>query len=274
MKAFLPLALDADHPFWTAKPAPLDVEARVVQPHPKAVLCYDAGHRYSITAGQNSQYLEKYTKFSYSSAFGFGVRSRTRGLPGVGLDGTLAVSDEGGRDYRTRLDLAETTIKDSDLVGLATVRRRHRRVPGRFPYRPGREASASPTRRGASEIHVAEGGFAVPRVGDDDANAYERIARAGVARVEYPEGTGGIRDLGGERAGRVVDQDPNTNVLHPRTAVPALVGEYDPGNALARHRRDRRDARLRRRVGPPSRGGFPRSRGGRHGRRDRAALRG
>ena len=228
MKAFLPLALDADHPFWTTKPAPLDVEARVVQPHPKAVLCYDAGHRYSITAGQDSHYLEKYTKFTYSSAFGFGVCSRTRGLPGVGLDGTLAVS-EGGRDYRTRLDLSETTVEDG--------------VP-RSVWRPYDDVSVeswvAPVPSGpwhvrvhrldtGRSIHVAEGGFAAPRVGDDDANAYERFARAGVAHVEYPEGTGGIRDLGGERAGHVVDQDPNTNVLYPRTAVPALVGEYDPG---------------------------------------------
>ncbi|WP_394342624.1 hypothetical protein [Saliphagus sp. LR7] len=29
----------------------------------------------------------------------------------------------------------------------------------------------------------------------------------------------------------MVDQDPNTNVVHPRTAVPVLRGTYEPGTA-------------------------------------------
>lgn len=67
------------------------------------------------------------------------------------------------------------------------------------------------------------------RRGDDQPDAFDRVEADGSTYLRYPAGTGGILDLRGRRRGRAVDQDPNTNVLHPRTVVPTLTGTYDPG---------------------------------------------
>jgi len=240
MKAFLPLALPAEHPFWQAEEEPLAATpataGTVVQHHPKMVICRDegAGHHYALTTGQNSQYQEKYTKIAYSTEFGFSVRSRALGLAGAGHDGALALS-EGGTHYRIRLEIDESVVDDSgerptlysrwtpwsDVTvdtWVAPASPWHVRVHRLETGRP---------------LHSGEGGFAISRAGDDAADACERVENAGEAVVRYPEGVGGVVDLlddgANPRDGAAVDQGPNTNLVAPRTVVPTLTGEHDPG---------------------------------------------
>jgi hypothetical protein len=47
-----------------------------------------------------------------------------------------------------------------------------------------------------------------------------------------PAGASGIRDLAGERYAAVIPAQPNTNVIHPRTLVPTLLGRYPAGRHL------------------------------------------
>jgi len=242
VKAFLPLALPADHPFWRAEAEPLPGTAgREVQTHPKMVVCRDDGadHHYALTAGQNSTYLEKYTKFAYSTEFGFSVRSRATGLAGAGHDSALALSEDGTR-YRIRLEVTDAVVDESPAAGpvlysrwtpwpdvtvdtwLAPASPWHVRVHRLETGRP---------------LHSGEGGFPLSMDGDGFPGAYDRVETDGAALARYPAGTTGIRDLrfgrddDCERArqGRAVDQDPNTNVLAPRTVVPTLTARHEPG---------------------------------------------
>jgi len=250
MKAFLPLALPEDHPFWRAEEAPLaetpTTAGTVVQEQPKMVVCRDetADHHYALTTGQNSQYGEKYTKSAYSTEFGFSVRSRAGWLSGAGHDGALALSEE-GEQYRIRSEIDEAVVDDggerptlysrwtpwSDVTVDTWV------VPASpWHVRVHRIESERP-------LHTGEGGFAISRAGDSGAGAAERVERVereGEAVVRYPEGTGGVVDMladesgGGSgesvRDGAAVDQDPNTNLVAPRTVVPTLLDEHDPGS--------------------------------------------
>jgi hypothetical protein len=76
----------------------------------------------------------------------------------------------------------------------------------------------------------AEGGFALDRSGDDPiAQAGAEQADVGVASARYPTGGSGLRDLLGQRSGRVLRVDPNTNLLTPRTVLPTLIAEHPPG---------------------------------------------
>ena len=231
LKAFLPLALEADHPFWEADPEPLaDLPDRVVQSEPELIVCRDrtADHHYALAAGRTTLYREKYTKFAYSSEFGFGVRGRRPGLEGAGHDSALALSED-GRAYRIRESVDETAVRDGVLrsrwspwddvrvdtwLAPASASPWHVRVHRLETQRP---------------LRTAEGGFALPKGEDDRPDRHESQTGDGSARCRTPGGTSGIRDLRGDREGEAPDQEPNTNVCHPRTTVPTLVGEYESG---------------------------------------------
>ncbi|WP_248910642.1 DUF2264 domain-containing protein [Halocatena marina] len=229
MKAFLPLALPADHPFWEADERPLSaVDELTVQPEPKMIICRDdeAGHHYALTAGQNSQYLEKYSKITYSTEFGFGICTRAQGLAGSAHDGALVLSEDESH-YRLRLTVEDATVDGTTLYSRwdawddVTV---DTWVAPALPWHV-RIHRIDTSRR----LHSGEGGFALDRSGNEDPDAFEHTESLGRAFVQYPAGTGGIRDLRGDRSGCVVNQDPNTNVCYPRTVVPTLTGTHDPG---------------------------------------------
>jgi len=229
MKAFLPLALPEGHPFWQADEQPLTGTAKwTVQPEPKLVICRDedADHHYALTAGQNSNYLEKYTKFAYSTEFGFSVRSRALGLSGAGHDSALALSED-DTHYRIRLAVEDAVVDGKTLYS--------RWCPWDNVTVDTWIAPASPWHVRVHRLdtdrhlHSGEGGFPLNRSGDDDPADFDRREADASAHVTYPAGTGGIRDLASERRGCAVDQDPNTNVCHPRTVVPTLTDTHDPG---------------------------------------------
>jgi len=229
MKAFLPLALPADHPFWRAEEEPFgDAPTETVQPGANVVVCRDrdAGHHYALTAGQDSHYAEKYGKFAYSTDFGFSVRSRAAGLAGAGVDSALALSED-GRSYRVRSDISRTEVDGDTLYSR---------------WHPWDDVTVDTWIAPATPWHVrvhridtdralrsAEGGFPIDRSGEDAEGAVERETGDGSAVVRYPGGVSGVRGLRDRRTGEVVHQDPNTNVVAARTVVPTVTADHDPG---------------------------------------------
>lgn len=229
LKAFLPLALEPDHPFWQAEPQPLSERpVQAVQSEPELIVCRDrtAKHHYALAAGQSTPYLEKYTKFAYSSAFGFSVRGRRPGLEGAGHDSALALRED-GKDYRIRLSVDETGVRDGTLYSRWTPWDDVRVDTWLAPATPWHvRVHRLETDR---SIHSAEGGFAYPRDEETRRDRNEHRTSDGSARYRSSDGASGIRDLRGRREGETAGQDPNTNVCHPRTIVPSLVGEHEPG---------------------------------------------
>jgi hypothetical protein len=233
LKAFLPLALAEDHPFWTApeEPAP-PVPAVSAQPHAGAVLMRASGDVTLLSGRQHHAWVrhgaEKYAKFAYSSRFGFSLPGGTLGLAQGAYDSMLALSDDGGAHYRVREEPVDPETR-GDTV--------------RCVWRPWPDveittwlAAAPPWHlrthrvRTGRALHTAEGAFAVDRdagVGRD--MSMERSAGTGYARVSGRAGFSGLRDLDGLREGEVVDCLPGTNVLARRTALPTLTGQLPPG---------------------------------------------
>lgn len=235
-KFFLPLALDEAHPFWQAEeePFPEDLPAVNEQPHPGIILCrQDHGHAFALAGGQYAFWGlrhgdEKYAKFAYSTAFGFSVPGGRAGLEGGAHDGVLALSDDDGARWRVRGRPEEARLEGGALYS------RWRPWPDvevetwllpRLPWHL-RVHRVRTDRKLAS----AEGGYALDRTGDDPADPHG-AEEAGEARVlaVYPAGVSGLRDLWGARVGQVVRAHPNTNLLFPRTVIPTLIGEHEPG---------------------------------------------
>ncbi len=233
MKFFLPLALPETHPFWQAAEEPLpDLPLVQPQPHAYMIFCRDRASRHvvALTSGQHEPWIrhagEKYAKFAYSTAFGFSVSGGRRGLTQAAADSMLALSDD-GETYRVRERPVSADFEQGALHSL------WRPIPGVEV-----ETWLIPSPPWHIRIHrlhtdkplwSAEGGFALDRTGDDPvARAGFEQAEDGLALATYPAGGSGLRDLSGQRNGRILRVDPNTNLLAPRTVLPTLLAQHNP----------------------------------------------
>ncbi|MFD5293666.1 DUF2264 domain-containing protein [Streptomyces mutabilis] len=234
LKFFLPLALPESHPFWQADEEPAGpLDAVSVQKHPGMLVCREseAGHVVALAGGQENTWTrhgpEKYAKFAYSTAFGFSVPAGTRGLEQAAADSALALSDDEVH-WRVREASIEARIDSGMLWSrwrpMAGVEIETWLLP-RSPWHV-RVHRLSTDRA----VWSAEGGWALDRTGDDPAGPLGGSATGpGFACSSFPAGRSGVRDLYGTRVGEAVRTAPNTNVLHPRTVLPALRGEHGPG---------------------------------------------
>ncbi|WP_137290727.1 DUF2264 domain-containing protein [Natronorubrum halophilum] len=227
MKAFFPLALEPNHPFWESAEEPLpELPDEIVQEEAGKVILRDDGHLFGLSSAQDSVHgREKYTKFAYSTEFGFSVAGRMPGKGNAGHDSALALSLDGDL-YKipataTSMDCDGTTLRsrwtpwDGVTVDtwLAPALPWHVRVHRLQTDRP---------------VYSEEGGFALNQLGDDN-SAFDHDTRDATVVARYPNGLSGIVDLFGDRTPVVVDEEPNTNLNHPRTVVPTLRGSHQPG---------------------------------------------
>ncbi len=234
MKAFLPLALPASHPFWQAEELPLsDLPSPKYQPHPRMILMRDASdqHVIALSGGQSAPWAlhggEKYAKFAYSTAFGFSVPVGKRGLPQAAADSMLALSDD-GEFYRVREQILAFQHDREALYA------RWQPLPGVTV-----ETWLLPQLPWHLRVHrvqtdktlwTAEGAFAIDRTGDHPLRlAGIQEAGTGFALANFPAGASGIRDLQGQREGQVVRMEPNSNLVAPRTLLPTLTAQLNAG---------------------------------------------
>lgn len=230
---FLPLALPATHPFWqTQEEALPDLPALQVQPHPHMLLCRTTSHVFALSSGQHDMAVRhgeaKYAKFAYSTAFGFSVPGASYDLAAGAYDSMLALSDD-GHHFRVREVPLEARVEDDYLYS------RWSPWPGaveietwllpRLPWH-----IRIHRLRTTINLYSAEGGFALDRTEPPQPSPrYSSQEGDHLALARYPAGWSGIRNLQGQRQGKVVVAAPNTNLLHPRTVIPTLLGEHQPG---------------------------------------------
>lgn len=230
LKAFLPLALGPEHPFWRAEEAPVpDGNGVRAMPHPGMLVRRGHGQVTALASGQSAPFrhgAEKYAKFAYSTRSGFSVPTGRSGLADAAHDSMLALSDD-GRHWLVRTECAAATLAGEVLwsrwhpfpdVEVETWLLFH----GPWQVRVHRLSVER-------SLHSAEGGWALDRGADPDPSREAGDAGAGRAAASSPSGHSGIRDLHGHREGEVVRMTPNSNLLHPRTVLPTLRGWHEPG---------------------------------------------
>jgi hypothetical protein len=227
MKAFLPLALDASHPFWQAEERPLpDLPSTATQAEAGTVVCRGEDHLFALSQPQDSIHgREKYSKFAYSTEFGFSVASRQPGPGTAGHDSALALSIDGDQ-YKITGSATETAVDGTTLVSQwdpwPGVRVRTWLAPA-LPWHV--RVHRLETDR---TVHSEEGGFALDRT-EDDGSSVVHETDAGTALARYPNGASGIAGQLGDRTADIVFEEPNTNLVNPRTVVPTLRETYDAG---------------------------------------------
>ena len=229
-KAFLPLALPEDHPFWTAEEQPARFDAEPVPfRHPGMVMLHTPGNVVARSSGQQNWEMragaEKYAKFVYSSRYGFSVEADERAYDKGAFDGALALSDD-NRHFRVREQNDVARLAGNVLCSVwhpwPDVMVETWLLPA-SPWHIRVHRITTPR-----ALHATEGGFAVGRA---DLNTDMVVEETGRAVAQTPADVSAIVDLmaADRRAGRAHRALPNTNLIVARTLVPQLRGPIAPG---------------------------------------------
>ena len=233
LKAFVPLALPPEHPFWQAEEAPMPQRtAPAAQPQPGMVLINPPHDAIALSSGQQNNQMrfgpEKYSKFAYSARYAFSVECDERRFDLAALDNALGMSDD-GRHFRVR-----ETNEDARIAGSVLWAR----------WKPWDDVEVEtwllPLGHGHQRIHrirtarrlsVIEGGFAIART-DGERDVITQTDRG--AMIESSQDIGFIRDLSSTvpRQARVHRALPNTNLISARTWVPQLLCTIEPGETV------------------------------------------
>ena len=242
-KAFLFLALPADHPFWTAPDATVPHPVQQRQDKPHMLVCHDGGHITVFPVGQHCMnhgaISAKYEKFVYSNRFGFSV-GRGTDLKDGAFDNTLAASPAGMNFYRMRYGTDDFAVTDAYTYAAYTLlpgtTAQSWVVPcgGSWHVRVHKIVTTSP-------IDIADGGFALSveepftrRIGAEDGKVLLQQVEdvSGGKAVFLPWGcTAAVSLLGGAQA-EFVRTFPNTNLMANLCAVPYLKAALQPGTHI------------------------------------------
>lgn len=238
LKAFLPLALESSHPFWST---PEDESAggasrQVAQVAAVAYVSRDDQQAQMLNGGRGVWFMRqgaaKYGKFAYSSAFGFSLdpddplftlqRSGDSMLYLISEDGVIRGRSsvvESGVDgdvvwsrWQPFTDVTVTTVLYGQTPWHARL---HRIVTGRA-------------------LDTFEAGFAVGTDGNPADAVNTAVASDGargeVARVQTAWGISIIGEPWPGRHAVVRALQPNTNLIHPRAIAPGLEGKLAVGS--------------------------------------------
>lgn len=230
-KTFLILAVSDAHPFWRARPEN-PVKKVGVHPVPKAKMLLMAepdGNAQLYPTDQltrQAHAAEKYSKFVYSSFFGFSVRKDARYLEAGAYDNTLAVACQGDEHYFEKERCVSSGITN------AYVWHQWKPVDGVEIL-----SYIVPITHGHIRIHLiqtdralqlADGGYAV-RTYNGHKKDYSCQESKTEAKLTGENGTVWSLNIEGYDHCEVVFPDPNTNLIYPNSAIPTILGSVEPG---------------------------------------------
>lgn len=232
MKTLLCLGLPDDHPFWSTQAEPLselsDLKLlkqadMLMHRQGKDVIAYPAGvcEKYG-----HGHVPEKYSKFAYSTRFGFSVARSQIVLHENAPDSTLAFVLDGD-DY-----VFVRKISDSYEV-------LEDRVISHWHPIPGIEVTTTviPGESGHVRIHEIESsfdcmaydcGFSVEKF----TTGYQQKAEGNEASVLWEKQGCTVSGNGPKAKGVVIEADPNTNVLYPNASIPAVAYRISKGEKV------------------------------------------
>lgn len=228
LKIFAFLALADNDEFWNASAADMPkLSDKRLMREADMIVCREQGEVFAYIAGTldsvscgHGRTIEKYLKFVYSTAFGFNVRYSADSLFEAAPDNMLAF-DVGGviclRRYNYSFELNENgiAINWSPLKG---IRVRTEITPD----------GASHLRR-----HIIESdydciaydcGYAINSADGENCRIY---SDKGIACAQNVSACCELRSETGEGASFFAA--PNTNLLHPKTAIPAMKYRINRG---------------------------------------------
>lgn len=230
LKVFLIMALPADSDFWQAQELPLPELAPVhaIVPAQQILQHHEnSQHVVMLTSGQLelNNYVNteaKYTKFAYSTRFGFTIERGRYGIKHAACDSMLLLSDNDNY-WRGRRECDSVEMRDGAIYSRwlpwHDVQIDTWLIPcGDWHVRVHHVTSAR-------RLQTVEGGFAVIKADAETGGQW--------SRVRAVNGMSVIADIAPQapfRRGDSVVTPPNSSVMFAECAViPTLTGEIDAG---------------------------------------------
>lgn len=238
LKTFAFLALPDGHPFWAADCAPLPpLEPCRYLPHASMIVQHGNGGAVALVPGRlelepYAHTAEKYSKFAYSSRFGFSIARASYELGQMAPDSSLCFQvgrycyqrDTAQPGYSIGPDGIETRWSPLDGIQVTT--------------------RIQPTPTGHLRTHVIQSefdcaawdcGFAV--------NADERLSPVRQADGPRAQARCGadfcaVESLEGDGRGEVLLPDTNTSLIFPKTAIPLAAYAIHKGTQTIRTKVD------------------------------------
>lgn len=232
MKSLLCLALPDNHEFWRAKAEPLPGLKTVkmlkqadmlVHRMGKDVMAYPAGvcEKYG-----HGHVPEKYSKFVYSTRFGFSVARSQIVLHENAPDSALAFVIDGDDYVFVRKVSLSFEVRPDRVISMWQP------FPGIMVT-----STVIPEDEGHRRVHEIESaygctvydcGFSVEKFTE----GYEQKAEGAGAFVRFKDMGCEVRGNGPKAKGVVIEADPNTNVLYPNGSIPAVAYRVEKGEKV------------------------------------------
>lgn len=228
-KSLLMLALPKEHPFWQAEEEPLPkLDAIKVMKHPRMIVTRPQENNViALTSGQYADFepvhcAEKYCKFAYSSKYAFHVARSYFRLEQAAPDNMLSfIKDEmifvrrRVIDSEIREDRITSTWSPMEGITVQTVL---------IPHENGHIREH--TVKTDFDIEAVECGFGIPV---DNYRNMDRPVSDNSAELNTNEDFSKIELLEGKGQPDTFLAEPNTNLIHPRTAIPCIKLNFKTG---------------------------------------------
>ncbi len=227
LKTFAVLMLPDDHPFWKAEAEPFPVlEEQKALPFADMLIHRYENHVTAFVPGKYSpaghgQTPAKYGKFAYDTGFAFNVAKSTCEIHEAAPDSMLAFYINGYVYVRRICEEFKITEKEVYSKWI--------------PYEGITvETVIIPTKTGHIRKHIIESsreceaydcGFAVEIDVEGEKMQQDKTS----AKVQNYYSNCCITLVSGEGEGEVIVADPNTNLLHPMTRIPAIRYQIHKG---------------------------------------------
>ncbi|GAB2021659.1 DUF2264 domain-containing protein [Pseudolactococcus yaeyamensis] len=229
-KSFIVLAIPSDHPFWREKSLPTNLSARIKAVPSARYLIEHVGQSEHVLLYPAGQFIQdqshapaKYGKFVYSTHFGFSVPKGGDTYAAGAYDNVLAVSEDGSYFRAKGLD-TDFEIRTDQIIHhwqpMTGVAIKSTIVPCGHAHVRIHEID---TKR---EVILYDGGFSVAL------HEERTVLTQSLAQVDTTIGQSLIKNILGFNQAEIIRPEVNTNLLYPRTILPALSVKLPPGKHL------------------------------------------
>lgn len=236
LKAFASLILPESHPFWTSKEEPLlleDVNLKV----PGMLISHNKGNTVSLTSGPYLAFIrhhaEKYSKFAYSSRYGFNVENNLKAFGSASLDNMIGFSFN-DRDFFFRESNKSWIFRDGLYSEWSPAGAENIEVKTWILQRGNYHIRVHHVQNNSSEDVVSlEGGFAANVMHDANVNKYITADPKAIAEIETSKDITLVLNLMEDRKARVCKPEPNSNLISSKVILPQLKGSI-PAKSTAK----------------------------------------
>ena len=227
LKAFASLLLPESHPFWSSKEEPLVLEDANLKV-PGMLFSHNKGNTVALVSGPFKlpmrHVAEKYSKFAYSTRYGFNVECNLKDFSNASLDNMIGFSFN-NKDFYFRNPSKSWIFKDGlysewtpdgadDLEVKTWILQK-----GKYHIRYHHIYNNS-----SKDIESREGGFAADIMHDNNIAKFLSSDGKSIAEITTSKDVTLVVDLLGDRKPKICQPEPNANLLYSKVIIPQLTG--------------------------------------------------